>query len=256
MAEKKALLLDISLCIGCNSCQAGCKVENKLDPQEEKYLSLTAYTALDTYNDKFVRRLCQHCEVPTCVSVCPVGALQKTEAGPVTYDGEKCIGCRYCLQACPFRVPRYEWKSTKPRIQKCNFCVSRQSRGLQTACAEACPTGATKFGTRAALLQEARKRISASPGKYVDRIFGQEDVGGTSMLYLSPVAFEQVGFDTRLGTTPMPLLTHNAMEKIPSVVSVGAVLLGGIWWITKRRDEVQKHEAAPKASTPKNQDTK
>ena len=256
MAEKKALLLDISLCIGCNSCQAGCKVENKLDPQEEKYLSLTAYTALDTYNDKFVRRLCQHCEVPTCVSVCPVGALQKTEAGPVTYDGEKCIGCRYCLQACPFRVPRYEWKSTKPRIQKCNFCVSRQSRGLQTACAEACPTGATKFGTRAALLPEARKRISASPGKYVDRIFGQEDVGGTSMLYLSPVAFEQVGFDTRLGTTPMPLLTHNAMEKIPSVVSVGAVLLGGIWWITKRRDEVQKHEAAPKASTPKNQDTK
>ena len=257
MAEKKALLLDVTLCIGCNSCQAGCKTENHLDAQEEKYLSLTAYTALSEYNGKFVRRLCQHCEVPTCVSVCPVGALEKTAAGPVTYDGEKCIGCRYCLQACPFRVPRYEWKSTRPRIQKCNFCVSRQSKGLQTACAEACPTGATKFGDRDALLLEAQKRIAAEPGKYVNRIYGQEDVGGTSMLYISPLPFEQLGFDVKLGDTPMPLLTHNAMEKIPSVVSVGAVMLAGVWWITNRRHEVQVHEAGQTAGpAAKNQELK
>jgi len=148
MVTKKAMLIDISLCIGCNACQDGCKVQNKLPAGEEKQLSLTAYTALSEHDGKFVRHMCQHCDVPTCVSVCPVGALSKLAEGPVLYDGEKCIGCRYCLQACPFHVPRYEWKSTKPRIMKCNFCSTRITQGQQTACADACPTGATKFGDR------------------------------------------------------------------------------------------------------------
>lgn len=244
MVPKKAMLLDITVCIGCNSCQAGCKAENKLPADAEQYLSLTAFTALSEFNGRFVRRMCQHCQVPTCVSVCPVAALTKTEAGPVVYDADKCIGCRYCMQACPFRVPRYEWHSTHPRIQKCNFCVSRLTRGLQTACAEACPTGATRFGERDALLAEAERRIQAAPGKYVPRIFGKEDVGGTSMLYLSPVPFEQLGFDTRLGQTPMPLLTSSVMSRIPNVVTVGGVMLAGIWWITNRRGEVGRHEGS------------
>jgi len=244
MDQKKALLLDISLCIGCNSCQAGCKAENKLPADPETHLSPTAFTALNQYGDKFVRRMCQHCEVPTCVSVCPVGAFTKTAAGPVLYDAEKCIGCRYCMQACPFRVPRYEWKSTKPRVQKCNFCASRLARGLQTACAEACPTGATKFGDRDALLLEAGQRMQADPGKYVPKIYGQEDVGGTSVFYISPVPFEKMGFDTHLGKTPLPLLTMNAMSKVPNVVAVGGVLLAGIWWITNRRAEVEKTESS------------
>jgi formate dehydrogenase iron-sulfur subunit len=150
------------------------------------------------------------------------------------------------MQACPFRVPRYEWHSTRPRIQKCNFCVARQSRGLQTACAEACPTGATKFGDREDLLKEAQHRIDTGGGKYVAKIFGQEDVGGTSVFYISPVPFEQMGFDNKLGKTPMPVLTMSAMSKIPNVVTVGGVMLGGIWWITNRRDEVQKHEGPKK----------
>ena len=248
MVQKKALLLDIAMCIGCNSCQAGCKAENKLPDQPEDHLSPTAFTALSEYNGKFVRRLCQHCQVPTCASVCPVGAFTKTAAGPVLYDADKCIGCRYCMQACPFRVPRYEWQSTRPRVQKCNFCASRLSRGMPTACAEACPTGATKFGNRDDLLLEAARRMNASPGKYVGRIYGQEEVGGTSVLYLSPVPFEQLGFDTRLGTTPMPLLTMRAMEKIPNVVTVGGVLLAGIWWITNRRTEVARQEGSTDGS--------
>jgi formate dehydrogenase iron-sulfur subunit len=242
MAQKKALLLDISICIGCNACQDGCKAENKLPDGAEKLLSPTAFTALNEYDGKFVRRLCQHCEVPTCVSVCPVGAFTKTPEGPVTYDAEKCIGCRYCMQACPFRVPRYEWKSTRPRVRKCNFCASRLSRGLPTACAEACPTGATKFGNRDDLLVEAARRISAKPGQYVPKIYGQDTVGGTSVLYLSPVPFEQLGFDTHLAQSPMPLLTARAMDKVPNVVAVGGVLLAGIWWITNRREEVQRNE--------------
>jgi formate dehydrogenase iron-sulfur subunit len=242
MGQKKALLVDISLCIGCNSCQAGCKAENKLPEGEEKVCSTTAFTALSEHGGRFVRHMCQHCDVPTCVSVCPVGALEKTAAGPVLYDTGKCIGCRYCMQACPFRVPRYDWRSTRPSIHKCNFCAPRIARGLPTACTEACPTGATSFGDRDEQLLEARRRIAKEPGKYVDRIYGQHEVGGTSVLYLSPVPFEELGFDTRLGEEPMPLLTHHAMSKIPSVVSVGGVMLAGIWWITNRREDVSRHE--------------
>lgn len=245
MIEKKALLIDISLCVGCNACQGACKQQNQLPPNEEKYLSLTAYTALTVDNGVFVRHMCQHCLEPTCVSVCPVGALTKTEAGPVLYDGNKCIGCRYCLQACPFHVPKYEWSSTKPWIRKCNFCAVRQAKGLPTACAEACPTGATLFGTRDDLLVEAAGRISAEPGKYVPRIYGKDDVGGTSMLYISHVPFEKLGFDVRLGKTPMPLLTMSALSKAPNVLTVGGVMLTGIWWITNRRQDVQAAEGTP-----------
>jgi formate dehydrogenase iron-sulfur subunit len=240
--EKKALLIDIAVCIGCNACQDGCKAENKLPEGAEKLLSPTAFTALNEYDGKFVRRMCQHCEVPTCVSVCPVGAFTKTPAGPVLYDAEKCIGCRYCMQACPFRVPRYEWKSTRPRVQKCTFCYRRLAQGQQTACAEACPTGATKFGSRDELVLEAWRRIDTEPAKYVRKVYGQQDVGGTSVLYVSPVPFEQVGFDVHLSQSPMPLLTAKAMDKVPNVVTVGGVMLAGIWWITKRREEVSRHE--------------
>jgi formate dehydrogenase iron-sulfur subunit len=171
-----------------------------------------------------------------------VGALSKLAEGPVLYDGYKCIGCRYCLQACPFHVPRYEWSSTKPGIRKCTLCAPRLAKGLPTACAEACPTGATKFGERDALLAEAKSRMEAEPGKYVPKIYGQHDVGGTSILYMSAVPFEQLGFDVKLGEEPMPLLTHHALSKVPNVVTVGAVMLGGIWWITKRREDVARHE--------------
>jgi len=172
--------------------------------------------------------------------VCPVGAFTKTAEGPVLYDESKCIGCRYCIQACPFQVPRYEWSSNYPRVQKCRLCAERVKNGLPTACAEACPTGATKFGDRDELIREAYARISSEPGKYVDRIYGLQEVGGTSILYLTSVPFEKLGFNTKLESTAMPLLTWNALSKIPSVVSIGGVFLFGIWWITNRRMEVQK----------------
>jgi formate dehydrogenase iron-sulfur subunit len=250
MDQKKAMLIDTSLCVGCNACQSGCKEANGLPPGDEKYLTLTAFTALSEHQGVFVRHQCQHCDVPTCVSVCPVGALTKAESGAVAYDGEKCIGCRYCLQACPFHVPKYEWSSTKPSIRKCNFCAARTGKGLPTACAEACPTGATLFGGRDELLLEAARRITAGSGKFVPRIYGKDDIGGTSMLYISQVPFEQLGFDTRLGQTPMPLLTMSVLSKAPNVVTVGGVLLTGIWWITNRRTEVQAAEGRPDPNHP------
>ncbi|MBI3577890.1 MAG: 4Fe-4S dicluster domain-containing protein [Ignavibacteriales bacterium] len=242
MITKKAMLIDITLCIGCNACQEACKKANNLAEGEEKKLSPSAYTALEEHDGVFVRRMCQHCEEPTCASVCPVGAFTKTPEGPVLYDENKCIGCRYCMQACPFQVPRYEWGSTYPRVQKCVFCHGRITQGLQPACAEACPTGATKFGNRDELISEALERMKAEPAKYVNRIYGQHEVGGTSILYITNVPFEQLGFKTELQATALPTLTWNALSKIPGIVTVGGVFLYGIWWITNRRTEVQRFE--------------
>jgi formate dehydrogenase iron-sulfur subunit len=246
MIPRKAMLIDITLCAGCNACQEACKSQNKLPEGEERFLSATAYTALEDHHGVAVRRMCQHCEHPTCASVCPVGAFTKTAEGPVLYDESKCIGCRYCMQACPFQVPRYEWSSTKPKVQKCRFCYERIREGLAPACAEACPTEATKYGNRDDLIKEAYARIEAEPGKYVPRVYGVEEVGGTDILYLTSVPFEQLGFKMDLLRQPLPDLTWNALSKIPSVVTVGSVFLYGVYWITSRRDEVQRAEGRGK----------
>ncbi len=242
MPTPKAMLIDLTLCVGCNACQDACKIQNKLPEGEEHQLSATAYTALEDHNGTYVRRMCQHCLEPTCASVCPVGAFTKTPDGPVLYNEDKCIGCRYCMQACPFQVPRYQWTSTYPKVMKCRFCEDRQAQGLQPACAEACPSGATKYGVREELIREAYDRINSEPDKYVKKVYGVEEVGGTSILYLTSVPFEQLGFKTNLQATALPMLTWNVLSKIPNVVTVGGVMLYGIWWITNRRKDVQRFE--------------
>ncbi|MDR1841616.1 MAG: 4Fe-4S binding protein, partial [Holophagales bacterium] len=206
----------------------------------------------------YVRELCRHCADPACYSVCLVGAFHKTPEGAVVYSNKKCIGCRYCMQACPFFVPKYEWKSVYPDVVKCNLCYeNRVSKGLPTACSEACEEmgiGATTFGDYDEIVAEAKKRIAEDPDTYVDKIYGLTEVGGTTVLYISSVPFEDLGFrnaqrdekTTRAGITdePMPRLTWNALSKVPNVIGVGAVLLGGIWWITNRRHEVEQADAA------------
>lgn len=239
----KALLIDLTLCVGCGACQEACKKENGLPEGEEKKLSATAYTALEEHDGVYVRRMCQHCQDPTCVSVCPVGAFEKTAEGPVLYDENKCIGCRYCMQACPFQAPRYEWSSTYPRVRKCVMCSHRLKKGLPTACSEACPTGATTFGDRDDLLRIAHERINAEPTKYVAKIYGEKEVGGTSVFYITSTPFEQLGFRTNLQEASLPQLTWNVLSKIPTVVAVGGTLLAGIWWITNRREMVREFEA-------------
>ena len=135
MIKRKALLIDTNLCAGCNACVEACREENNQPADADmSVLSSTAYTAVLEKGDVYTRRMCMHCEVPTCVSVCPVGALEKTESGAVIYHYEKCIGCRYCMQACPYSIPTYEWNNTKPKVQKCTMCYPRQKIGEIPAC--------------------------------------------------------------------------------------------------------------------------
>jgi formate dehydrogenase iron-sulfur subunit len=242
----KALLYDATLCIGCKQCEQACAEKNKL-----QYDSVTAaddkqsdhkFTVVLSKGDKFMRRLCMNCSDPACASVCPVAALKKTAAGPVVYDENKCMGCRYCMVACPFGVPKYEWSKVLPRVQKCTMCPDRVLAGQPTACAEACPTGATKFGERDDLIAEAQQRIREGGSKYVSHIYGLNEVGGTSVLLLSSVPFQEFGYPADLTRDPLPILTYRVLSRIPDFVPLGGMLLGGIWWITHRREEVAAEE--------------
>jgi formate dehydrogenase iron-sulfur subunit len=203
-------------------------------------LSGDTWTLIQLYEGEgersFVKHQCMHCIEPACVSVCIVGALRKTEEGPVVYDAHKCIGCRYCMAACPFEIPRYEWDEQLPLIQKCTFCDDRLADGLGPACAEACPTGALIWGRRGEMLIEAEARLQENPGKYVQKIYGEDEVGGTSVLYLSHVPFENLDLPP-LSSQAIPDLTWPYMLAAPWVfVSVGAIM-GASYLITKRRQK-------------------
>lgn len=259
MKPAKAILFDATRCIGCGACVDACMQAHGQtgDYEQVKDLSANNYTAVVERGDYYTRKMCMHCLQPTCVSVCPVEALRKTPEGPVTYEASRCLGCRYCMQACPFNVPRYEWDKVVPRVGKCDMCAGRDGG---PACAEACPEAATVFGTREELLAEAHRRLAESPDAYLQQVYGEHEVGGTSVLMLSPVSFKDLGLREDLPNEALPNRTWAALSHVPDVISIGSALLLAIWWITNRREEVARVEAAehtardvikPKAEVPR-----
>jgi formate dehydrogenase iron-sulfur subunit len=243
-AQSFGLLFDSTRCIGCGACTAACKEQNALPlPIEERTTAYT-WTIVEKVNGAHIRRMCMHCVTPTCASVCPVGALHKTESGPVVYDSEKCIGCRYCIMACPFSVPKYQWDRPIPVVGKCILCASRLQAGQSTACAQVCPTGATKFGRREDLIREARARLAAEPDRYVDHVYGLEEAGGTNVLMLAGVPFASLGLPESIPAEPLPLLTWRVLSKVPDFVVLAGAFLYGVHWITKRREYVSRVEGS------------
>jgi len=253
------VLVDLNRCIGCRSCQVACKAWNDNPGEETECVgyydnppNLDADTwSIIQFNEVevggrlhwvFAKRQCMHCEEPACASACPVGALHKLNNGAVVYDSEKCIGCRYCMMACPFRVPKFQWNTPVPLIRKCTLCVDRLTEGDEPACVKACPTGALTFGDRNELIAEAHRRIQARPGKYVDHVYGEHEVGGTSWLYISPVPFDEIGFPT-LDSRPVTVPSQTAMEATPGVFVGVVALMGGIRWFTQRRSRAKDQEA-------------
>jgi len=251
------LLIDITRCAGCHKCVAACMKRHGFegDPDTVTKLSATACTSMIEKeigdDDYTIRNLCRHCLVPTCVSVCPVAALTKTPEGPVIYDSERCIGCRYCILACPFDIPRYEWNKPVPSVVKCDMCVDRVREGKQPACAEACPYEATVFGKREDLLAEAHKRIKEDPDDYYDHVYGEHEIGGTSVLFLAPTPTDVFGYKESLGREPLPVLTMKQLDRLPAIVVGGSAALFAIWWITSRRDEVMAFEEKQRRETKK-----
>ena len=237
-----AVLVDLTRCIGCRACEHACLVRAGspgLPTAPIGYgagdgkLTFRTRTFIDVRNGgtkqkQPVKRQCMHCLEPACVSVCPVGALEKTTAGPVAYHENICIGCRYCLLACPFGVPKYEWDNAlMPRVGKCDFCTDRQASSRLPACVAACPTGTLKFGKRGELLQEAHARLASQPNRYA-AVYGENIVGGTSWIYLADTAPEELGFPKGLPNEGLPALTWKAISKVPFVVIGVGLMLGAI----------------------------
>jgi formate dehydrogenase iron-sulfur subunit len=237
-----SILTDVTKCIGCEACVAGCRQANGTgDDRPWEWqgriddLSATRWTTVERLSEyRYVRRQCRHCLSPACASACPVGALKKTEEGAVVYDAARCMGCRYCMMACPFRIPRYSWDSAAPRIEKCVLCFDRIKSGeaKAPACTEACPTGATIFGDREELLNEARNRIRAEPDRYLDHVWGEHEAGGTSVLNLSDV---EIPFPGDVPSEALPERTWGALQAVPFMfVGMGAAMIGFRWLIGRR----------------------
>lgn len=257
--DSMGVLHDITLCIGCRRCEGACNTVNELPKPEVPFTDLDVLenkrrTDAQTYtvvNRKpgngdqpvFVKNQCNHCLEPACASACFVKAFRKTEEGAVTYDASVCVGCRYCMVACPFEIPTYEYDNAfSPRVMKCTMCHPRVQEGKLPGCVESCPTEALVFGKRDDLIKIARQRITRRPDKYVDHIYGEREMGGTSWLYLSGVPFETIGMRMDLGVTPAPELTSGALGAVPMIVGLWPVLLTGVYAMSKRKEKIAKEE--------------
>jgi ferredoxin len=172
-----------------------------------------------------------------------VAALEKTPEGPVVYNPERCIGCRYCMVACPFEIPKYEYEKAVPYVRKCSFCFSRVRQGQLPACVSACPMKALTFGKRKDLLEIAKTRIYQNPDRYVHHIYGEHEAGGTGVLYLSAVPFERLGFRTDIGTDAYPNLTWTFLSSVPFVLMLWPPFLMGLYAFTRSREDTARTEA-------------
>ncbi|MEI8030505.1 MAG: hydrogenase 2 operon protein HybA [Comamonadaceae bacterium] len=283
-AEALGLLYDATLCIGCKACVAACKEANNNPPEfstEDHLWDTPLDTSGYTFNlikmyrngtmEKkdaevngfaFMKTSCMHCADPSCVSACPVSAMTKDPVtGIVAYDPDACVGCRYCVVACPFGIPKYQYDSPTGKIGKCELCRHRYKDGHYSACAEVCPTGATLYGKTSDLLAEAKRRIALKPGdvtryprgkiggpdqsyeapvgKYLNHVYGEKEYGGTQVLKLSAVTFEKVGMPdlppNKSGAATSETIQHTLYGGLIMPLAV----LGALSFIAKKnvRDE-------------------
>jgi formate dehydrogenase iron-sulfur subunit len=250
-SDSYGMLIDLTKCGGCQTCEFVCAEANGLPEPEsvdiegslERRPSPDQYVAVSSYEtskgEVYVRRQCMHCLEPACAAACLTKAMEKTEEGPVIWTEDRCMGCRYCMISCPFETPQFEFDSPNPKISKCKMCFERLAEGQKPVCVEECPGEALTFGRRSELLEIARKRIYTNPGEYVSHIYGEHEAGGTGVLYLSPVPFEELGFRTDLGETAYPEYTRDFLTAVPVVLFLWPAFLLGL-----RRSREEKEDPA------------
>ncbi|MDP7982649.1 MAG: 4Fe-4S dicluster domain-containing protein [Conexivisphaerales archaeon] len=248
-----AILFDVTRCTGCRACQIACKNwwdlpadETTFNPGWANPPDLTPYTWLLVryYEEatgsglqlRFPQTRCMHCDDPACVHACPVGAITKYDEGPVVIDEDKCIGCKYCIDACPFDVPRYDVATNK--VYKCNMCVDRVSAGLEPACVETCPSDALQFGVKGDMLEKAKARAAAMGGGYV---YGEKEAGGTSVFIVTDRPPEDYGYPSVAPQLPEFIDVEDYTKLGGTAVGLAVVgLLAGISFVANRRERLAK----------------
>ncbi len=265
-SDNFGVLVDTAICIGCRKCEWGCEqanslafrdkseyedksvFENQRRPVPDKYTVVNTFEKpLDPANPYYLKVQCMHCNHPACVSACIVGALEKKTEGPVTYDPWKCMGCRYCMVACPFQVPAYEYaEPLTPQVRKCGFCYDKLKDGKKPGCVEACPNEALTFGKRGDLLELAHNRIIQNPEKYVSHVYGEYEAGGTSWMYLAGVEFEKTELPV-IGSEPIPEITESIQHGIfkafvPPLALYGLLALAMHTFREKQAEKGDNHE--------------
>lgn len=261
--DQVGCLVDTTKCIGCRKCEEACNRSNHLPSsktpfddtwvlRERRRPDATHFTVINSYpgnpspvqhdqKQTTIKVQCMHCLEPACVSACIVGALNKNVTGPVTYDSDKCIGCRYCMVACPFEIPAYEYTNPlSPKVMKCGYCVDEQKNtGAAPACAAACPTEAIIFGKRTELLDLARQRIKDKPDRYEEHIYGEKEVGGTSWLYLTGRPAKELDLPALQEKAP-PRLSESIQHGIFNYGAIPLAFYGslaGIMWLSNRKNK-------------------
>lgn len=254
--DRRGMLTDLTECVGCRTCEKACNQANRLPepdvPFDEKSVfekkrrpTAAAYTVVNRYDNPkssdrplYRKVQCNHCNEPGCASACPVKAYTKTPEGSVLYNADVCFGCRYCMVACPFSAPAYDYESAlEPKIVKCTLCYGRISKGGVPACAEACPSGAVTFGKRSDLIQVARNKIRKDPDRYLDRIYGEYEVGGTSWLYISGLPFDRMDFPPVLPEKPLVEQAKGFLSAVPLVLTIWPALLTMCYAATRNKEE-------------------
>ena len=219
--------------------------DQKRDLEPDKYTVVNRFSSpggMPEDRPVYVKTNCLHCVDPACVSACIVHALTKEPNGAVLYDADKCMGCRYCMVACPFEIPTYEYNNVlTPQVRKCTLCSNEghPNQGGVPACVQACPKECLVYGKRTELLERAHAKIREHPDVYVDHVYGEHEAGGTSWLYLSGVPFEEVGFLDVAAKAPPRLsevIQHGVFKHfMPPVAWCG--ILGLAMWMTKPEPE-------------------
>jgi Fe-S-cluster-containing dehydrogenase component len=283
--EAVGMLFDSTLCIGCKACVSKCKEVNDMPPtplgaenqwDAARDLSAQTLNVIKVYSEgegklkdavedgyAFEKRSCMHCVDPGCVSVCPVTAMRRNpKTGIVTHHPDACIGCRTCMVGCPYNVPQFDYDNPFGQIHKCQMCnqagVERIDKGQMTGCAEVCPTGATLFGSRKALLEEAKRRMALKPGEsynyprgdvrqpdshqekqaptYQSHIWGEKEAGGTNVMHISSIPFD------KLGMPPLPersyaSISETVQHTLYSYLALPAVALAGLTYVVRRNTD-------------------
>lgn len=246
--KHKAFIFDATRCIDCRACMVACSVENQI-PMNKTRIWVSGLGIMGQFPDLDRASIvyhCMHCNEPDCLSACPVGSYTKRPDGPVIYDPDKCIGCRYCMNACPFSVPHFDYDKGLVEcafIDKCTMCPQRIDVGFAPACVATCPTDALEFGEREELLTKAHERIKTHPDRYIDHVYGEFENGGTSYLILSHVPFSQLGLP-ELPESPINETSEEIMGMtIPIALGWGALLSGVAVGVNLYNNNKEKHNS-------------